>query len=499
MAVLRLGKAREATMLTAEAYKRHVRRYLETVGYAEVRNSAREGSLADLVFAALVNAHDRRPLWVESKATTLSLQDKKFAEEVKHYLAAWLNRRPAVRFDYWVFACKLRKPESWERIFGDQLDADAVFAWLAKNAVDAVTEKTIAAAPPQDVISFFVETQVVEGDGVMLDECTADRHRAEGLIHAGQKRANEELELIEKRRDPITATKAVLTANLLPCTMPPDYAVIHTDFGSLDQIRAAFQDDGVKVRPPFAYMGRGRLLAIFHDDVVRDFRPIAGELVQRLALDEVEANHPAELVQLMNRVIEKFIFRRGARRGNTGFLLRAERDIAEGRPRAIESHGRRLQVAAPKWVLNKEEPANLLPAFGSLQAQPAKTATREVSYVYHEGFSAWFRRVWSGYYVNLQLHRAFTEEGGMLIAGTRAAALDETYRKPEYNRADAQARKLEVLGDYLFGTDPPWPDRPAWSREVRFGRLLTIPIGWEPVRVDMRVPSLFESGPEDGS
>jgi len=498
MAILRLSKAREATHLKAEDYKRHVRQYMESLGFAEESNSAREGNLADLIVLPQVSAQDRRPRWVECKATTLGLGDKKFGAEVKKYLAAWLNRRPAARFDFWVFAQKLNSSKQWEQVFGDEVDADALFKWLKGQGASKAVQKTIDAANRTDIISFFVESHVVDADAPDLDRVTQDRLKGEGLIHASRKRAQTELELIEKRRDPLTAN-STLMANLVPIVMPKRFSVIYTDFGSLDQIQAGFRDqprgpnDPPPKRPPWAYLGDGRLLAVHHDHVEQDFRPIAGRLLETFDLDEVEDMYSVELITLMNRVIEKVAFRRGVAHGDYGYYFLAEDEIAKGDSREIAAGGRTLQVATPKFKIEKKTDEDVaIPTFGGLKAERVTTAKKEVAYVYHEGFTARFHRLWDGHYVILGLKRSYTEDGRRRIEGARAAALDETYRDPRFNRADAQSRKLEVMSRYLFGTDYAWTTRPDWAKQVRFGDLVTIPIGWEPKKVDMRVPAYFQ-------
>lgn len=489
LAILSLGKARESTQVTAEAYKGHVRQYLEALSYAETRDSRRDGCLADLAFVSLVPGAQRRPLWVECKATALGLTDKEFIREVKGYLAAWLNRRPDTRFDLWIFARQLRAPKSWENVFGDQLNRDELARWLAKAEASPNVEQTIAAASFHDVVSFFVESTVVHADGLALDENTADKRRTQGLIHESQRRAASQLALIEQHRHP-TRAETTLVSNLVPIRMPTQFAILESDCGSLDQMKAEFAAKGW--RPPFGYLGRGRILAFFHETVEQDFHAIGARLVDQLALDEVEANHPAELARLMNDAILKFIFRRGAMRSKAALYLRADRDVAEGQGRTIQAGGKTLQVASPKYVLHDEvEAGPALPTFGALRVQEVRSKSKAIAYVFHEGFKAYFVRMWGGYFVRLQLHRAFTEDGARAIEGWRAAALDETYRKPAYNHADAQLRKLGVLADYLFGMDPPWPNRPAWSKTLRFDALLSVDIAWEPKRVNMHMPAMF--------
>ena len=90
MAIIRLGKTREATGFTSERYKSAIRKYLEAMGYAQLTDSRYEGHLSDMVFRPLGNA-PWPEVRVESKATELSLSASGLASEIRTYLKDWLS------------------------------------------------------------------------------------------------------------------------------------------------------------------------------------------------------------------------------------------------------------------------------------------------------------------------------------------------------------------------------------------------------------------------
>src|SRR5437870_1900237 len=110
MTFIRLGKAREATTGSAEDYKAAVRKYMEAMGYAQTTDSSVEGHLADMVFLPPADRPWPHEVWVEAKATALSLSDRDLISEVRSYLSSWLLRQPEARFKLMVFIENVRNP-----------------------------------------------------------------------------------------------------------------------------------------------------------------------------------------------------------------------------------------------------------------------------------------------------------------------------------------------------------------------------------------------------
>ncbi len=76
MAIIRLGKTREATGFTSERYKSAIRKYMESMGYAQLTDSRYEGHVADMVFGPLGQAP-----WSEVPSVRVPLQIHDFCQE----------------------------------------------------------------------------------------------------------------------------------------------------------------------------------------------------------------------------------------------------------------------------------------------------------------------------------------------------------------------------------------------------------------------------------
>lgn len=501
MALLRLAKAREATTKKGENYKLDVSAYMRSLGFGQTTDSSIEAHRQDMVFLPMDDRPVRQEQWVEAKSTELSVTDASLAVEFKAYLGEWLLRRDAARFRLWIFVKKLKNQAKWHTIFGDDLTEDAVTEWLAKTAPAApAIEERIAKADLRLVISFFSEAQVVEADADTLRESIADRARAGSPQLGSTQWAKDLAAAMEKRSRPLAARSHVF-ANLLRFEPPPRYVELEIEAATLDEIKEAFRG---QPRPPFGMLDKNRLLAIDTDNVELDFAPLYAAISNRYDLDEAESLYAREHMSLLNRALTNVIHRKGIKWGGSCYFFLADQDIARGRSRAIDALRSHLTVASPKW---REEKADV-PAeeefMGSLRMRMPGTRRKRLDHVFHEGFNVQCVRMWDDYFVRIHLHRAFTDEGRTPLPGDRTAKLDEKYRAPEMNRADAQSRKLEMIAAYLFQSKPrafvgDAPRRePEWSGAFRFHELLRVPIEWEPERVDLRDSTLFEDMDEEG-
>src|SRR5438128_241551 len=102
---------------------------MEVMGYAQTTDSALEGHPADMIFLPQAN----RPwpeVWVEAKATNLSLSNRDFASEVRAYLKQWLSRTSQTRFKFMIFAKHLSNLSRWESVWGNDLSQAEVTRWL---------------------------------------------------------------------------------------------------------------------------------------------------------------------------------------------------------------------------------------------------------------------------------------------------------------------------------------------------------------------------------
>jgi hypothetical protein len=158
----RLGKVRESLTINSELYKKHVIRYLEARGYYVKASSDVEGTFAD---AILTRKGDTREYWLEVKATTISLNDSDFLEQLAKYLAYYLSRTKENRFRM-IIACYQTINAPVFRSVYDQFDPEAISILIAKMIAltDPVTRKIIEQASFVDIQGFFENTDVKDVD-----------------------------------------------------------------------------------------------------------------------------------------------------------------------------------------------------------------------------------------------------------------------------------------------------------------------------------------------
>ncbi|MFA5254127.1 MAG: hypothetical protein WC367_05595, partial [Methanoregula sp.] len=80
-----IGGERESLTFSGEVHKKAIRNYLESQGYTQTTDSYVEGHLADMVFYNSEVAPGRE-FWIESKATDVSISEKKFSHTILEYL-----------------------------------------------------------------------------------------------------------------------------------------------------------------------------------------------------------------------------------------------------------------------------------------------------------------------------------------------------------------------------------------------------------------------------
>ena len=162
----RLGKLRESLTVNSELYKKHILRYLEARGYYSKASSDVEGTFADVI---LTRKGDKRDYWLEVKATSVSLGDSDFLQQLAKYLAAYLSRTRENRFKL-IIACYQTVNVPLIKAVYDQFDPKAISEILAKMLAlsDSVTRTIIEQANSEDPKKFFEDTDIKEVDLMYL-------------------------------------------------------------------------------------------------------------------------------------------------------------------------------------------------------------------------------------------------------------------------------------------------------------------------------------------
>jgi hypothetical protein len=480
LTIIRLGKTREATGFTSEKYKAAIRQYMEAMGYAQLTDSSKEGHLPDMVFRPLGKA-PWPEIWVESKATELSLGASHLVEEVRSYLKEWLLRIPPSRFKFMLFAKKLVNLSRWDLIWGNNLSQSDALEWLTRD----LDEPQVNFTDPtrlKEVVSFLSETSVVEGTDVDLTDMAEEKRKVALSANEIRQKALRQLALMDQRSRPIPK-KSDLIANLLRFTPPSSYLVLGIDQLSMIEIQNLMRR---RDSPPYCVLERGRLLTLDYENVESSFSVLNPSRLQTLTLHELETTYPRPLAQLVNYGIGKVLRRLGVGFSSGRSYFLADRQAKEGKKRVLDlPSGETMQVARPYSSPMKEN---------TLEGEYPK----RVNFVFHLAFRLRYRSLWGQHFIEFGLGKIYTEEGVTVIVGNRAARLDGRFRNPAFDRSETRQRKMEKLARYVFHSNG--RSYSHWLGMFNFGEFLKLKTNWTPetVPLSQAIMDDFNFAQEDG-
>jgi hypothetical protein len=452
--LIRLGKTREATKLPSELYKSAIREYMESLGYAETKNSAIEGSLPDLV---LVPPSDRpwpREIWIESKASKLRLNDRIFVEEVCGYLRRWLALGRGSRFKLMIFAKEIDGPARWEQIWDKDLTKANILKWLG---VSALGRQIISEASSRELVTFFMETEIWQTDVDYLRSAVEERSKAGTAAMEIRRRALQSAKFMDEHSNPIPK-KSKLVANLMTFQPPSAYLVMEIDQLPRDEVERALKDVSV----PYSNPMKGILITIDLTGASERFAVLHTQNVERYEMDDVRKSYRQGFSHLMNSSLSKKVLDSNPRiqRWQKGwYYFLGDQEAKRHASRVIRTLSRRrMQVAKPmysKGVLN---------------------------FVFHHAFRINYRSLWEGHFVGLELMRLYTDDGVSVIEGENRSKIDKHFRNSKFNRSETQQARVSKLAEFLFPSET--LRESTWSSQFHFGRLLSMGTDWTPQAVD---------------
>jgi hypothetical protein len=456
--ILRLGKARESTVLKSEDYKSAVRDYMESLGYAQTTDSSIEGHLPDMVFVPPPDRPWPKAVWVEAKAFKLSLGDRQFVEETCGYLKHWLNRTRNSRFKFMIFARDLHALSKWSQIWDSEISEDSVLGWL-KGSRQA--SELISKYPIKEIIGFFSETEVYQADVADLRLAVNTRMKMGTAAMEARTRAKRAAESMEQRAKPILK-KSNLIGNLLQFTPPMKYLSVEIDTLSRDDLRTTLKDTAL----PYAYPTNGRLLLFDIGEMPTEFQSLKPKNVDRISIDDPQAQIPRGFSELMNNSFEKIVaieHKRILPWRNWYFFL-CDEEAKKGAPRTIETpSGKTMQVAKP--LFKRTEGKHVL------------------NFVFHHAFKMRYKKLWGEHFVSLGLRRLYTDDGRSVIEGDNSSKIDAKFRNSAWNRSETQQARMSKIAEYLFGSVS-LEKHAAWQISFQFRNLLSLPTNWTPKAVE---------------
>ena len=454
MAIIRIGKTREATGFTSERYKAAIRLYLEAMGYAQLTDSKYEGHLTDMIFRPLGNA-PWPEVRVESKASELSLSAPNLASEVRAYLKDWLSLSGESRFKFMIFAKKLINLSRWNTIWGDSISQSEAQDWLIDDLDESSAKFFLDPSRTKAIFSFFSEASVVEGNDVDLTDMAEEKKKVNLSANEIRQRALRQLIQMDQRARPVPK-KSELMGNLLHFTPPSSYAVLGAGSLSAAEIHERMRR---RDSPPYRIVAAGELLTLNDREADEGFSVLNPTRLRSLDLGELDSTYPGGLAELTNFAIGKMLRRIGVAFFENRSYFLAEDQVKMHKSRILElSSGESMQVAKPYRLKRK----------GEIWEDAGEG---ELNFVFHQAFSLRYRRLWDQHFIEFKLGKLYTKDGRTVIEGARAAKLDAHFRNPTFDRSETRQRKLEKLAEFVFREK--LYKYPAWTRLFSFGDFRT--------------------------
>ena len=432
--IVHLGKRREALLGSAELYKKTVVEYLESRGYYVKMDSYVEGTLADCV---LSRKSEAKEYWLETKATTISLHEAKFASELGKYLAAYLIRSPQNRFGMILALHDYRKKRTFESIYDEFNETNIEkLVEIIISAADEREKRTIREADFENIRRFFEETKVIRASLQGLQETiekihpkppttpklTDARYAAEVL---NRYRTNQPLE----ERD-------TLLSNLFALKLPENIYVAPTGFSSAGEI---YKKNPEVIFPIFRLVG----------GTVYSFHPFSAESALGKALD-AESVEKIELkewdaTQDSRNIILYLIYRRISK-------LCEEKDLSydeRAESYFFSDYTTRIYPMRIRWKKARR--------FNTRRVIiPVKKEEGSIYYYAHRAVEIPARKLWGEYFIQLIPRWIFSGDCFTPYSGDISDKLDRAYRKSNFTRNQNQVNDVLFWSWYLFseGTIP---------------------------------------------
>lgn len=482
MPIVALYQERESLTLSSEDYKRAVRAYMESQGFRQKDDSAIQGTMQDMVF---VHPHEagERPVWVETKATTISVREKGFAADLVKYFRVWHSLPADRQFKLYLFAQSLGGRKEWERLFAVPQVKAAVAEWLAwlRKAAPKTYEQ-LSKAERDDFGSFLQDVVVHPATAPRLEQASRAQQsmQEQAIVRYGERKAAE----IERRRQPLSK-KSTLVTNLLPIAPPAKYYLATLDAASNEEVFNRLSPAPV---PAFTWMGARSIICFepFNDD-----NPL-GDLVRgkptAIATDQLRTNDFYAYFRLINRCVHVIARARGMRNhGRTYFFPLDEARDGDERTYTIPG-GRAWKVAKVYRHLEDREPYH-------------KKGDR--NFVFHDGLEFRTEVHWDRSFLALNPRRYYTPDGLEQFPDAEAIKnIDAQFRGGTMDRNQQRCRDLEKWQELLF-----W--RPAemrldglaersidrWVRHLKVEAFLKVQAEWSPM-VAARGAQSLEAFPE---
>ena len=375
---------------------------------------------------------DGKPqLWVEIKATTVSIFEKKFKKEILAYFYEWLLLKPEKRFTFCIFAHNFAKPIESKKVLARKAKREKILEWYNNKDDLTISEEKIQLlekATDDEIINFFSSTNVYEVSGYILDGIT--RKREKKLRKAPNYHATALLQETISRRKPIKESSEVIL-NFMKMNFPLMTWEIESKYKLKKTICEKLNENGVERIPEF-------IIPRFEDPkpVIRTFDSnldifspyTIGSPYQRpfRTLDHQRK------VEFLYTHLRRWLWCKGLRRNRYDYYFPYENlDVEAG-----ESLNPPLKIMGPKGEKQVTKPRFL----------------NEITFnfVEHRAIEIRIGFINGSFGIFLWPKFLFTEDGIIRIEGDHASNIAKKYINPEYTRNQNVRSEINFWEHFLL-------------------------------------------------
>jgi hypothetical protein len=499
MAIIRLGREREAATWNSEKYNAAIKRYMENYGYALLSDSYHEGHLPDIVMVS-TSGDASSEIWIESKSSAIGLSDEDLLRESVEYFGEWLKRDRNRRFQLFVFAPRFRNPQRWEQVFGPDLEYNTLSAWLTRAAripscawiVKLLGEQT------ESINGFFSSVELYEATGGRLQEIAAVMEEEGGF--SSKQTAKRQYAEMERRMSLVNKPDS-LVGNCLWITPPKELLVLSLDKSSPAEIREKIlthEEELARTNPrnprvlPWSILSDDQLLTLKTPDSLESFSFLNPRGDRTASLNEVEELNQKALTGLLNVCVLHLFLSKGAQihksRGKLIFFFPLLDKNGVKEPFKVRGDkGRSVTIATPKNRLREAE--DLEGAADTILTRMTDALHEELNFGFHRGIASSVRKFWGKYWVVIGQRRIYTSDGSHPMESENARKIDRFFRNPMYNRSESEFRIMRAIDKFVFHSIG--RDHPIWLNQFEFHKLTECRIDFSPVRPRRAVQILY--------
>lgn len=387
-----------------------------------------EGTLADCV---LSRKGEDREYWLETKATTISLHEAKFASELGKYLAEYLIRSPQNRFRMILALHDYRRKRTFESIY-DELDETNIkkLIEVITNVADKKEKRIIRKAAFEDIRQFFEDTKVIRANLQGLQE-TIEKIRPKPPTTPKLVDAKYAAEVLDRyRTNQPLEEKDTLLSNLFALKLPDNIYIAPTRFNSAREI---YKKNPEVIFPIFRLVG-GKVY-LFHPFSAESAlcKTLKAKSVDEVKLKEWDVTQDTRniVLYLIHRQIDKLCEEK-----NLSYDERTESYFFsdyKSREYPMRIRWKKAGRASTRRVII-----------------PVKKEEGSIYYYAHRAVEILARSLWGKYFIQLIPRWIFSGDCYTPYSGDISDRLDRAYRKSNFTRNQNQLNDVLFWSWYLF-------------------------------------------------